>query len=221
MEAESTAASRFNGAALRRVRRETFLLRDEVPHRSFNGAALRRVRRVAVIPPQKRIPKMLQRGRTPKSAERSGLRLTDYVPALLQRGRTPKSAERRGGHPADGGGSGASTGPHSEECGEHAHSHNTDPPRAASTGPHSEECGENWSGTEEIGPATLQRGRTPKSAESRPALCRSRSSICFNGAALRRVRRAAGSARVFDGMLRFNGAALRRVRRGFARGWTG
>ena len=60
----------------------------------------------------------------------------------------------------------ASTGPHSEECGENSARHRLAGPASASTGPHSEECGE---------------------ARRAPALVDQQRS--FNGAALRRVRR--------------------------------
>ena len=61
----------------------------------------------------------------------------------------------------------ASTGPHSEECGELADRFRAFVEKFASTGPHSEECGETqavraW----HLWKIELQRGRTPKSAES-------------------------------------------------------
>ena len=63
----------------------------------------------------------------------------------------------------------------------------------------------------------LQRGRTPKSAESvahaSPEGCARR----FNGAALRRVRRVASDTAMAGFTGCFNGAALRRVRRGGGR----
>ena len=62
---------------------------------------------------------------------------------------------------------------------------------AASTGPHSGECGEL--------PGVPERARSPARS--------------FNGAALRRVRRANNASHRIEGFARFNGAALRRVRR--------
>ena len=64
----------------------------------------------------------------------------------------------------------ASTGPHSEECGEDVRRVFWNNPCIASTGPHSEECGElrtRMDARQHHQP--LQRGRTPKSAESPPS----------------------------------------------------
>ena len=61
----------------------------------------------------------------------------------------------------------------------------------------------------------LQRSRTPKSAESAPPSTKQSSALCcFNGAALRRVRRGRDTIHSRQGIPSFNGAALRRVRRG-------
>ena len=230
----------FNGAALRRVRRgynprgPTFpRLASTGPHseecgergrprlklttrNGFNGAALRRVRRDGGTIKSSGLTASLQRGRTPKSAERAGSRSmpvprrslqrgrtpksaersgSPRIPArscLLQRGRTPKSAERRRPTPASSRSSPlqrgrtpksaesfrllginqpshpASTGPHSEECGEGNTFEKIEiNVKLASTGPHSEECGE------------AQACRRARRADR-----------SFNGAALRRVRRA-------------------------------
>ena len=161
----------------------------------------------------------LQRGRTPKSAERISSAVTSCGLKWLQRGRTPKSAERyhdpprgqsaaecfngaalrrvrraepkgwtavrlhasTGPHSEECGEltpsrrvtmmARASTGPHSEECGEEKRTARDQSSQSASTGPHSEECGEGSFRRRDFASIRgLQRGRTPESAESTETL---------------------------------------------------
>ena len=135
---------RFNGAALRRVRRGWSGPRHRGPRPRFNGAALRRVRRA--------------------SATRStSIRSTGFNGAALRRVRRA-ARHGRGRHAQER----ASTGPHSGECGEVLRRRRDFAAPCASTGPHSGECGELLLVAGRIVELTvLQRGRTPESAESR------------------------------------------------------
>ena len=113
-----TTLGRFNGAALRRVRRDARGRLGAPRKTGFNGAALRRVRRVAVARGQDAFEAGLQRGRTPKSAERMSVTLREeawrsFNGAALRRVRRVGFFFSRGHNAIS-----ASTGPHSEECGE-------------------------------------------------------------------------------------------------------
>ncbi len=239
--------------------------RSRPASRRFNGAALKRVRRRTRWHWTLESHRWLQWGRTQKSAEtrQNALRLAEIFEAsmgphskecgdesavarspaivVLQWGRTQKSAET-GHHPRHATRTRihASMGPHSKECGDTPLATRARrPDRAASMGPHSKECGDDPDGhrvdargarfngaalkrVRRRGPMmsrrsprnALQWGRTQKSAETLTAS--SRTGPCsdrFNGAALKRVRRRAGSSRPRCWWGCFNGAALKRVRR--------
>jgi hypothetical protein len=90
------SAAGFNGAAVRRPRRDPFGLieRDCFQH-CFNGAAVRRPRRAPRIPLPAHNTELLQRGRGPETAERVRIAVcTVAALASLQRGRGPETAER-------------------------------------------------------------------------------------------------------------------------------
>ncbi len=111
----------------------------------------------------------------------------------------------------------ASTGPQSEDCGELDRVAKNELDPVASTGPQSEDCGESSSPDSRPRSMALQRGRSPKTAESgfgdgvevrvflastgpQSEDCGERATAamlhaveqCFNGAAVRRLRRVRG-----------------------------
>src|SRR5262245_16782684 len=96
------------------------------------------------------------------SAESSGRSAKRRPRTWLQRGRTQMSAESVIDVKSLQGSEAASTGPHSDECGEQKATILPCASCHASTGPHSDECGE-WP----------------------PATARTRGTGSFNGAALR------------------------------------
>src|SRR6185437_4849984 len=85
----------------------------------------------------------------------------------------------------------------------------------ASTEPPSEDGGElSFASASSPSRRSLQRSRRPKTAESRRRRpIGGRASACFNGAAVRRRRRATSPGRSAAWRRGFNGAAVRRRRR--------
>ncbi len=185
----------FNGAALRRERRAGAGSVGATGARSrFNGAALRRERRALRHGLVTTYEEEASMG--PFSEESGELAARNDLPRehrrpSLQWGRSPKRAESP---PGAGGAETLVT---------------------ASMGPLSEESGETSPSIRVQEHPTLQWGRSPKRAESLARLDDHPPDFSgFNGAALRRERRAGGrSAGAGTRFERFNGAALRRERR--------
>jgi hypothetical protein len=159
---------------------------------------------------------LLQRGRGPETAESSEAGVTSVTVQSLQRGRGPETAESREKEALALRREDASTGPRSGDRGEVDQPGRPGNPRGASTGPRSGDRGEAPAHDHlrfhakrlqrGRGPETaesllwelknrvddmLQRGRGPETAESRPSMRAMMSrENCFNGAAVRRPRRA-------------------------------
>ena len=135
--------NRFNGAALVGVRRAASLYACLTDLACFNGAALVGVRRDL-----EELGRRVHKGSCFNGAALVGVRRDEarrgmLVPShSLQRGRTRGSAESRGHPGCVPACVGASTGPHSWECGERALHQRITGLLPASTGPHSWECGE-------------------------------------------------------------------------------
>ena len=132
----------------------------------FNGAALVGVRREVGSCRRLSISFVLQRSRTRWSAESLNFLLNALVSRVLQRSRTRWSAERGQGLDVQCRDDGASTEPHSLECGEDGHVFDERPPLWR------------FNGAALVG---VRRGAMPSSMAMK--YC------CFNGAALVGVRR--------------------------------
>ncbi len=116
---------------------------------------------------------------------------------MLQRGRTQSGAESLSYGSNRDENSRASTGPHSIGCGKSFILVRDDPGKAASTGPHSIGCGKlgkcitlHGKKKASTGPHSIGCGKPEQSKRKPPR------HICFNGAALNRVRKAGQRPRI-------------------------
>ena len=210
----------FNGAALKRVRKVSPCGPPSARSaRASTGPHSNECGKQGETGKRRDGAAALQRGRTQTSAESHRPLSTGHIGqpgfngAALKRVRKEQLDIASAHLPVV-----ASTGPHSNECGKRERHLRAKLHRHASTGPHSNECGKNAGKSSQLARAkllqrgrtqtsaesmeqmlkdwgieVLQRGRTQTSAERSPRLrAWRRSGSCFNGAALKRVRKAHG-----------------------------